>query len=65
MQQHAEKKGTSVEEEIELQASNTPLGRMGTPKEVANAAAFLVSPAAAYLNGVMLLVDGFPYRATV
>ena len=65
MQQRAEIKGTSVEEEVELQASNTPLGRMGTPKEFANAAAFLVSPAAAYINGVMLLVDGGAYRGTV
>lgn len=29
MQQRAEQKGTSVEEEFEMQASNTPLGRMG------------------------------------
>ena len=65
MQQRAEQKGTSIDEEIELQAGNTPLGRMGKPEEFANAAAFLVSPAAAYINGVMLLVDGGAYRGTV
>ena len=38
-----------------------PLGRMGKPEEFANAATFLVSPAASYINGVMLLVDGGDY----
>ncbi len=35
-----------------------PLGRMGTPQEVANAAAFLCSPAAAFVTGSNLIVDG-------
>ena len=65
MQQRAEQKGTSVEAEIELQAGNTPLGRMGKPEEFANAAAFLVSPAASYITGVMLLVDGGAYKGAV
>lgn len=33
-------------------------GRMGTPEEVANAVAFLVSPAASWITGVNLVVDG-------
>ncbi len=51
-------KKSSVEEETRLQASESPLGRMGRPEEFANAAVFLVSPAASYINGVMLNVDG-------
>jgi 2,4-dienoyl-CoA reductase [(3E)-enoyl-CoA-producing], peroxisomal len=35
-----------------------PLGRMGTTDDIAHAALFLVSDAAAYVNGVTLVVDG-------
>lgn len=35
-----------------------PLGRLGKPMEVAEAIAFLASPAAAYITGVSLPVDG-------
>ena len=36
----------------------TPLGRMGIPREIAEAGVWLCSDAAAYLNGVILPVDG-------
>ncbi|ASC65173.1 3-oxoacyl-ACP reductase [Achromobacter denitrificans] len=35
-----------------------PMGRMGTPWEVANAVAFLASDEASYITGTELLVDG-------
>lgn len=35
-----------------------PIGRMGTPEEVAEAALFLASDAASFINGVDLYVDG-------
>ncbi|MGW0559256.1 SDR family oxidoreductase [Streptomyces sp. NPDC003016] len=38
--------------------SRIPLGRYGTPDEFGKVAAFLLSPAASYLTGVMLPVDG-------
>ena len=38
--------------------SITPLGRMGTPEEVAYAVAFLASEEAAYITGQVLSVDG-------
>jgi 3-oxoacyl-[acyl-carrier protein] reductase len=50
--------GTSLEEEVLKQAQETALGRMGTVDEIANAAVFLVSPAASFITGTMLNVDG-------
>jgi NAD(P)-dependent dehydrogenase (short-subunit alcohol dehydrogenase family) len=38
--------------------SRTPLGRWGQPADVAGAAMFLASPAAAFITGVILPVDG-------
>ena len=54
----ANKNQSSVEEEAKRQAAEIPLGRMGQPAEFANAATFLVSPAASYITGTMLNVDG-------
>jgi 3-oxoacyl-[acyl-carrier protein] reductase len=61
----AKQNGTTVESEIAKQSQDSPLGRMGTPREFANAAAFLVSPAASYITGVMLNVDGGMYKGTL
>ena len=38
--------------------SRTPLGRLGKPEEVAEAAFFLVSPSSSFITGVVLPVDG-------
>jgi 3-oxoacyl-[acyl-carrier protein] reductase len=56
---------SSVEAEIAKQSKESPLGRIGTPEEFANAAVFLVSPAASYITGVMLTVDGGMYKGTL
>ena len=38
--------------------STVPVGRFAEANEIASAIAFLASPAAAYINGVSLAVDG-------
>ena len=45
-------------ERLQQIVAATPLGRRGTPREVALTAAFLASPAAAYITGAVLPVDG-------
>lgn len=42
----------------ELIPQRVPLGRMGTPDEVADVVAFLASPAARYITGATIDVDG-------
>jgi NAD(P)-dependent dehydrogenase (short-subunit alcohol dehydrogenase family) len=42
----------------EMMAGVVPIGRMGTSDEVAQAAVFLASSAASFINGVDLFVDG-------
>lgn len=42
----------------ERRRQRVPLGRLGTPQDVANAAVFLASDEGAFINGDMILVDG-------
>lgn len=39
-------------------AEKVPLGRMGTPEEIAEVTEFLLSPRASYVNGAVWVVDG-------
>ncbi|WP_119418485.1 SDR family NAD(P)-dependent oxidoreductase [Desertibaculum subflavum] len=48
----------AVEKEMARRHKRVPLGRMGTPQEVADAALFLVSDQARYITGALLVVDG-------
>lgn len=52
------KTGKSKEEILKQMASASPAQRVGQAEEVANGVAFLASPAAAYINGINLPVDG-------
>jgi len=48
----------SQTESEKAEGATTPIGRSGTPLEIAAAIAFLVSPNASYITGQTLVVDG-------
>lgn len=61
----ANQNGTTMAQEIAKQMAESPLGRMARPDEFAKPAVFLVSPAASYITGVMLTVDGGMVKGTL
>lgn len=58
MRSRSQLHSSTIEEEVEKQAAESALKRLATPQEFANVAAFMVSPAASYLTGAMISVDG-------
>lgn len=54
----AKTQSISEDQIAEGMKAQVPAARFGTAEEVANTAAFLCSPAAAYINGVSIPVDG-------
>jgi len=53
------KAANKTEEEVMKDlVAEIPAGRIGQPEEFGAAVAFLCSPAAAYINGINLPVDG-------
>lgn len=58
IQNKAAKKGVSIEEMEAEEKSIIPMQRFGEPEEFASAVGFLSSPAASYITGVNLPVDG-------
>ncbi len=55
--------GTTVEEVGRQSAASIPLGRYGDPEEIGRVGAFLLSPAASYVTGAIVPVDGGMIRA--
>jgi 3-oxoacyl-[acyl-carrier protein] reductase len=63
--ERAQAQATTVDEIARQQGTTTPLRRIGEPEEFANVAVFLCSPAASYVTGVMVPVDGGAIQATL
>jgi NAD(P)-dependent dehydrogenase (short-subunit alcohol dehydrogenase family) len=57
-QEIATARSSSAEEVLATMAGRVPLGRYGTPEEVASVIAFLASDAASYVNGAAIDIDG-------
>ncbi len=58
IKRRADKSGSSVEQVKRDMVASVPLGRFARPQEIGSVAAFLASPAASYINGVNLPIDG-------
>jgi len=54
----SDKVNKSVDTIFEGMASESPMNRIAEPEEIASAIAFLASPAAGYINGINVPVDG-------
>ncbi len=58
IQSWGKRDGISADEVQKKLIATIPLGRLASPDEIGSVAAFLASPAASYVNGVNMPVDG-------
>jgi 3-oxoacyl-[acyl-carrier protein] reductase len=65
LQARADASGATVAYEAGRLTADVPLQRIGQPDEFANAAVFLCSPAAGFITGVALPVDGGTIKSTL
>lgn len=61
-EQESAKTGEDVDAILKREGDAIPMGRHGTAEEFANVVAFFASPAAAYVTGVTIQVDGGSYK---
>jgi 3-oxoacyl-[acyl-carrier protein] reductase len=58
IQSRAERSGKTIEEVVREMMAEIPSGRFAEPRELGSVIAFLCSPAASYVNGISMRVDG-------
>jgi 3-oxoacyl-[acyl-carrier protein] reductase len=63
-QLRAEREGRAYDEIAAAESAEIPLGRFGTPEEIAHLVVFLASDKASYITGQALVVDGGLIRST-
>jgi 3-oxoacyl-[acyl-carrier protein] reductase len=56
--------GTTIEEELAADAATIPMGRIGEPDEFGKVCAFIASPAASFVTGQTITVDGGALKST-
>lgn len=58
VQRYASKHGLNLDEVHKEEAKEQPLGRVGTPEDVANFIGFLIGDASSFITGALLPIDG-------
>ncbi|MCL4875446.1 MAG: SDR family oxidoreductase [Anaerolineae bacterium] len=65
LKRRAETSERTIKEVLDESTATIPLRRMGEPEEFGRVAAFIASPAASFIHGAMIPVDGGEIRATL